>query len=79
MTTFDRIRTIIMEQLQVDESMVTMDTNMIKDLEADSLDAVEIIMAIEEDFGIEIPDEEAEKFQLVGDLIRYVEENCEQE
>lgn len=77
--TFDKIRTIIMEQLSVGEAMVTMDTNMMKDLEADSLDAVEIIMAIEEEFDIEIPDEEAEKFQLVGDLVRYVEEHSEQE
>ena len=76
---FDKIRAIIMEQLDVGESMVTMDTNMMKDLEADSLDAVEIIMAIEDEFDIEIPDEEAEKFQLVGDLVRYVEEICEQE
>ena len=68
-----------MEQLSVGESMVTMDTNMMKDLEADSLDAVEIIMAIEEEFDIEIPDEEAEKFQLVGDLVKYVEEHSDQE
>ncbi len=74
---FDRIKNIIVEQLSVDESMISMDTNMMKDLEADSLDAVEIIMAIEEDFDIEIPDEEAEKFQLVGDLVRYVEEQTE--
>lgn len=74
--TFEKIRTIIMEQLSVDESMVTMDTDLMKDLEADSLDAVEIIMAIEEEFDIEVPDEEAEKFQLVGDLVRYVDENC---
>ena len=76
---FDKIRSIIMEQLSVGESMVTMDTNMMKDLEADSLDAVEIIMAIEEEFDIEIPDEEAEKFQLVGDLVKYVEEHSAQE
>ena len=76
---FDKIRSIIMEQLSVGESMVTMDTNMMKDLEADSLDAVEIIMAIEEEFDIEIPDEEAEKFQLVSDLVKYEEEHCEQE
>ena len=76
---FDKIRSIIMEQLSVGESMVTMDTKMMKDLEADSLDAVEIIMAIEEEFDIEIPDEEAEKFQLVSDLVKYVEEHCEQE
>jgi acyl carrier protein len=73
--TFDTIRDIIVEQLNVEESMVTEDTNLMKDLEADSLDAVEIIMAIEEQFDIEIPDDEAEKFQTVGDLVRYVEEN----
>ena len=66
---FDKVRDIIVDQLSVDESMVAMDTNLMKDLEADSLDAVEIIMAIEEEYGIEIPDEEAEKFQVVGDLI----------
>ena len=73
--TFEKIRDIIVEQLSVDESMVTMDTNLMKDLEADSLDAVEIIMAIEEEFDIEIPDEDAEKFQLVGDLVKYVDDN----
>ena len=72
---FEKIREIIIEQLQVDESEVTMDTNLMKDLSADSLDAVEIIMAIEEEYGIEIPDEDAETFQTVGDLVRYVEEN----
>ena len=72
---FDRIRDIILEQLQVEESDVNMDTNLMKDLSADSLDAVEIIMAIEDEYGIEIPDEEAEKMQTVGDLVRYVEEN----
>ena len=77
--TFDKIRSIIMDQLDVEESIVTIYTNMMKDLEADSLDAVEIIMAIEDEFDIEIADEDAEKFQLVGDLVRYVEENCEQE
>ena len=74
---FDKVRDIIVDQLSVDESMVAMDTNLMKDLEADSLDAVEIIMAIEEEYGIEIPDEEAEKFHVVGDLVRYVEEQTE--
>lgn len=73
--TFDTIRDIIVEQLSVDASMVTEDTNLMKDLEADSLDAVEIIMAIEEQFGIEIPDDEAEKFQTVEDLVEYVEQH----
>ncbi len=72
---FDKIKDIIIEQLQVEESDVAMDTNLMKDLSADSLDAVEIIMAIEDEFGIEIPDEEAENIQTVGDLVRYVEEN----
>ena len=74
---FDKIKEIIVDQLSVDESMVTADINLMKDLEADSLDAVEIIMAIEEEYGIEIPDEEAEKFKTVGDLVRYVEEQTE--
>lgn len=74
--TFEKIRDIIMEQLGVDESMVTMDTNLVKDLEADSLDAVEIIMAIEDEFGIEVPDEDAENFQQVADIVKYVEENA---
>ena len=70
---FDKIKDIIVEQLGVDESKVTPETHLMKDLEADSLDAVEIIMAIEEEYDIEIPDEEAEKFQLVGDLVNYVD------
>ena len=73
--TFDKIKDIIIEQLAVEESEVNMDTNRMKDLSADSLYAVEIIMAIEDTFGIEIPDEDAEKFQTVEDLVKYVEEN----
>ena len=72
---FDKVKEIIVEQLQVDEADVTMDTNLMKDLSADSLDAVEIIMAIEDEYGIEIPDEEAEKFQIVRDLVTYIENN----
>ena len=72
---FDKIKEIIMEQLQVEESEITMDTNLMKDLSADSLDAVEIIMAIEDEYGIEIPDEEAENIQTVADLVRFVEDN----
>lgn len=72
--TFDKIKEIIMEQLSVEESQVGMETHLMKDLEADSLDAVEIIMAIEDEFDIEVPDEDAEKFQSVGDIVKYVEE-----
>ena len=72
---FDKIKEIIMEQLQVEESEITMDTNLMKDLSADSLAAVEIIMAIEDEYGFEIPDEEAEKMQTVQDLVNFVEDN----
>ena len=66
---------MIVEQLDVDESAVTMDTDFMKDLEADSLDAVEIILGVEEEYGIEIPDEVAENFTKVGDIVKYIEEN----
>ena len=68
--TFDTIRDIVVEQLGVDADMVT---NLMKDLEADSLDAVEIILGVEEAFGLDIPDEEAEKFETVKDLVEYVD------
>ncbi|MBQ3612147.1 MAG: acyl carrier protein [Firmicutes bacterium] len=71
--TFDKIKGIIAEQLGVEEDAISMETNLMKDLEADSLDAVEIIMAIEDEFDIEIPDEDAEKFQTVADIVGYVE------
>ena len=73
--TFDNIKEIIFEQLQVKEDAIQLDTNLMKDLDADSLDAVEIIMAIEDTYGIEIPDEDAEKLQTVEDLVKYVDDN----
>lgn len=72
---FEKIREIIAEQLKVEEETVTMDTDFMKDLEADSLDAAEIIVAIEEEYDLEIPEDEADKFKVVGDIVRYVEEN----
>ncbi len=72
---FDKIKEIIAEQLGVEEDVITLDTNLMKDLEADSLDAVEIIMAIEDEYDIEVPDEDAEKFQTVTDIVKYVEDN----
>lgn len=71
--TFDKIKKIIAEQLQADADAIKPETNLMKDLEADSLDAVEIIMEIESEFGIEIPDEEAEKFQSIDDIVKYVD------
>ena len=72
---FDKIQALICEQLDVDASQVNMDTDFMKDLEADSLDAVEIILGVEEEYGIEIPDEVAENFTKVSDIVKYVEEN----
>lgn len=67
---------IIVEQLGVDKEQVTPDAKFIEDLGADSLDTVELVMALEEEFAIEVPDEEAEKLQSVGDVIKYIEENA---
>ena len=74
---FEKIKSIIAEQLEVEENSITPETNLMKDLEADSLDAVEIIMAIEDEFGIEIPDEQAEEFQVVQAIVDYVTNNIE--
>lgn len=75
--TFEKIRELIVDQLGIDEDMVEMDTNLMKDLEGDSLDMVEIILGIEETFGLEILDEEAEKFETVRDLVEYVDDHEE--
>lgn len=69
-----RVRKIIAEQLDVSPDQVTPEARLIDDLGADSLDAVELIMALEEEFGHDIPDEQAEKLQTVGDVIKYIEE-----
>ena len=72
---FEKIRDIIAEQLDVNPEAITMETDLMKDLEADSLDAVEIIMAIEEEFDLEIPDEKAEDFRVVANIVSYLEQN----
>lgn len=73
MDTFERVKKIIVEQLGVDESKVTMEASFRKDLEADSLDLVELIMAFEEEFGGSISDEEAQKIVTVGDAVKFLE------
>ncbi|MSU26535.1 MAG: acyl carrier protein [Pedosphaera sp.] len=70
-----KVKDIIVEQLGVNAEQVVQEAKFIEDLGADSLDTVELIMALEEEFGIEVPDEEAEKLVSVGDVTRYVEEN----
>ena len=72
----DRVRAIIAEQLGVKLEEVTDTASFIEDLGADSLDTVELVMALEEEFGIEIPDEDAEKMVTVGDAIRYIEQKA---
>jgi acyl carrier protein len=69
----DKVKSIIVEQLGVDEDEVTPDASFLEDLGADSLDTVELVMAFEEEFGIEIPDDEAEKITRVKDAVSYIE------
>src|ERR1039457_4777851 len=73
----DRVKEIIVEQLGVNPDQVTPEAKFIEDLGADSLDTVELVMAFEEEFGAEIPDEDAEKLQTVGDVVKYIEERGE--
>lgn len=73
---FEKVRDIVADQLGVDNvEEITPKTSLMNDLEADSLDAVEIMMALEDEFEIEIPDEDAEKFTCIGDIVKYIEEN----
>lgn len=75
MTTFEKVKSIIVEQLGVEEDEVKAEATFIDDLGADSLDIVELVMALEEEFELEIPDEDAEKIRTVGDAVKYIEDN----
>ena len=75
MSTFDKVKEVIIDKLGVDESAITEEAHFVNDLGADSLDTVELIMELEEEFGLEIPDEEAEKLATVGDAVTYIESN----
>jgi len=72
MEAIDRVKKIIVDQLGVDTSKITEESSFVDDLGADSLDIVELIMAFEEEFDVEIPDEDAEKIRTVGDAIKYL-------
>ena len=72
---FERIREIICDQLDLEEDKVTMDSDIMEDFEADSLDVVDLVMSIEDEFGLEVPDDQIENFRTVGDVVRYSEEN----
>ncbi|HHU49561.1 MAG: acyl carrier protein [Caldicoprobacterales bacterium] len=69
---FEKVRDIVAEQLGVEPSEITPESSFVDDLGADSLDIVELIMALEEEFNMEIPDEEAEKISKVGDVVEYI-------
>lgn len=72
---FERVKEIIVEQLDVEEDQVILEASFRDDLEADSLDVVELVMELEDEFDLEIADEEAEKIVTVGDAVKFIEEN----
>lgn len=72
---FEKIKAMLAEQLNADEDEMTLDTNIAKDLGADSLDVVELLMSIEDEFEVEIPDEEIENIRTIGELVDYIQNN----
>ena len=70
----EKVVSIIAEQLDIDEDKITPDTSLVDDLNADSLDVVDLVMSLEEEFGLEIPDEEVENISTVGDIVKYIED-----
>ena len=72
---FEKVRDILVDQLDVEEEKVTMDASITDDLGADSLDVVDLVMSLEEEFDVEIPDDQVENIKTVGDIVRYIEDN----
>jgi len=70
---FEKVKAILVDQLDVDEDAITMESSIIEDLGADSLDVVDMIMSLEEEFDVEIPDEEIENMKTVGDIVKFIE------
>ena len=73
---FEKVRDILVEQLDVEEEKVSMEASIMDDLGADSLDIVDLVMSLEDEFGVEIPDEEVENIKTVGDIVKYIEDNA---
>lgn len=73
---FDKVKDILVDQLDVDENKVTMDASITDDLGADSLDVADIVMSIEEEFNVEVPDEQLQNIKAVGDIVKYIEDNA---
>ncbi|MBQ2932404.1 MAG: acyl carrier protein [Clostridia bacterium] len=76
MDVFEKVKEITAEQLDIDESIITMESSFINDLEADSLALVQLMMALEEEFDVEIPDEDADEISTVGDAVNYINTKC---
>lgn len=72
---FDKVKEIICDQLDIEEDKITMESDIIEDFDADSLDVVDLIMSLEDEYGIELPDEEVESIKTVGDIVRYIEDH----
>lgn len=72
---FDKVKDIIVDQLDVDEDKVKMEASITEDLGADSLDVVDLVMSLEEEFDVEIPDDQVENVKTVGDIVKYIEDN----
>ncbi|MBQ9479888.1 MAG: acyl carrier protein [Selenomonadaceae bacterium] len=79
LSTFDKVKEIVVDQLQQDADNVTPNSTFVDDLGADSLDIVELIMRFEDEFGIEIPDEKAEKIKTVSDVVKYIDGNANED
>ena len=75
MDTFEKIRACLAEQLDIDPDEITMDSNILDDFGADSLDLVDLVMALEDEFEVEVPDDAIESFHTVGDVVRFVEDH----
>lgn len=74
---FEKVKAILVDQLDLEEDTVTMEASIMDDLGADSLDLADIVMSIEEEFDIEVPDDQLQNIKLVGDIVKYIEEKVE--
>ena len=72
---FERLKTIIIEEFEIEEELITMNTSLTDELDIDSLDLVDLVMTVEDEFSIELPDEALEGMKTIGDLVKYIEEN----
>ncbi len=74
---FEKIQGILCDQLDLEKTQVRMESDIVEDLEADSLDVVDLVMSLEDEFGLEVPDDSIENFHTVGDIVRFIQENTD--